>query len=164
MAEVVIRRATPADADDFVETMWSVGGEGWIATEPPFDRVERADRFREFCADDTKANLVAEIDGVAIGNLGLHPSGDGLLGLGMTIREGFRGQGIGSALMEATLEWARSTEAHKIELQVWPDNERAIALYEKFGFEREGYLRSHYRRKDGSLRDAVVMGLLLNSE
>ena len=37
----------------------------------------------------------------------------------------------------------------------------ALALYRKFGFEQEGYLRSHYRRANGELWDAVVMGLLL---
>ena len=47
-------------------------------------------------------------------------------------------------------------------LQVWPHNEPAIWLYEKFGFEREGYRRAHYRRKTGDIWDVVEMGLLLN--
>ena len=44
----------------------------------------------------------------------------------------------------------------KLELHVFPHNAPAIALYEKFGFVREGYRRSHYRRGDG-LVDAVLM-------
>ena len=45
---------------------------------------------------------------------------------------------------------------HKLELHVFPHNEPAIALYEKFGFAREGYRRSHYRRA-GELVDAILM-------
>lgn len=46
-------------------------------------------------------------------------------------------------------------------LEVWPDNERAIALYEAYGFEREGLRRDHYRRRDGTLRSSVLMARLL---
>jgi RimJ/RimL family protein N-acetyltransferase len=51
---------------------------------------------------------------------------------------------------------------HKIALQVWPHNEAALALYRSSGFEQEGYLRQHYRRKNGELWDAVVMGRLVH--
>src|SRR5439155_279731 len=73
-----------------------------------------------------------------------------------------RGQGIGSALMAAAIEWARTAGAHKLSLQVWPHNEAARALYRKFGFEEEGLLRRQYRRRNGELWDAIVMGLLLD--
>jgi RimJ/RimL family protein N-acetyltransferase len=48
-----------------------------------------------------------------------------------------------------------------VSLQVWPHNQPARALYRKLGFEDEGVLRGHYPRRDGTLWDAVVMGLLL---
>ena len=63
----------------------------------------------------------------------------------------------------ALLEHARASGAHKIELEVWPDNEPAIALYASAGFVREGHRRDHYRRRDGSLRSSVLMGLLLRN-
>jgi RimJ/RimL family protein N-acetyltransferase len=44
----------------------------------------------------------------------------------------------------------------KLELHVFPYNEPAIALYESFGFVKEGYRRGHYRR-GGELVDAVLM-------
>ena len=59
------------------------------------------------------------------------------------------------------IDHARSVGAHKVELEVWPDNVRAIGLYESAGFEVEGLKRNHYRRRDGSLRSALVMGLLV---
>jgi RimJ/RimL family protein N-acetyltransferase len=63
--------------------------------------------------------------------------------------------------MEAALEHTRGMGCHKIELEVWPGNERAIALYEKSGFEVEGLRRDHYRRRDGSLRSSLLMALLM---
>jgi RimJ/RimL family protein N-acetyltransferase len=69
---------------------------------------------------------------------------------------------VGSALLSAAIAWAREAGAHKVALQVWPHNEAAIALYRKFGFEQEGRLRRHYRRRNGELWDAVVMGLCLS--
>ena len=44
----------------------------------------------------------------------------------------------------------------KLELHVFPHNTPAIALYERFGFVREGYRRGHYRRGD-ELVDAILM-------
>ena len=46
----------------------------------------------------------------------------------------------------------------KLELHVFPWNEPAIQLYERFGFEQEGYRKAHYRRSgdDGDV-DAILM-------
>jgi putative acetyltransferase len=49
---------------------------------------------------------------------------------------------------------------HKVELEVFPDNGPALALYRSLGFEQEGVRRDHYRRRDGSLRSAVIMARL----
>lgn len=91
-------------------------------------------------------------------------AGYGVADLGMLVADGWRGRGVGSALLVAGIDWARQAGAHKVALQVWPHNQAAIALYEKFGFGREGLLRRHYRRRNGELWDAVVMGLLLDPD
>src|SRR6266540_1152370 len=96
-----------------------------------------------------------------IGQLGMDLAGYGVADLGMLVSEGWRGRGVGSALLRAGIEWARGAGAHKVALQVWPHNAAALALYEKFGFQREGLLRGHYRRRNGELWDAIVMGLPL---
>ena len=62
------------------------------------------------------------------------------------------------ALLDAALEHAGNTGAHKISLEVWTDNARAIALYAGAGFEVEGLRRDHYRRQDGRLRSTLLMG------
>ena len=64
--------------------------------------------------------------------------------LGLMVAESHRRRGIGRALLEQAVAWARDAEVRKLELHVFPWNEPAIALYETFGFEREGLRRDHY--------------------
>ena len=51
----------------------------------------------------------------------------------------------------------------KLELHVFPWNEPAIALYEAFGFRREGYRQRHYRREGRDI-DAILMAFDLGPE
>ncbi len=69
-------------------------------------------------------------------------------------------RGSGRALLQAAVEWARGSGVRKLELHVFPWNEPAMRLYEKFGFEREGYRKAHYRR-DGEDVDAILMALIV---
>lgn len=61
--------------------------------------------------------------------------------LGMGILPAYRGKGLGRRLIEATLKAAREAGFARVELNVYEDNSRAITLYEKVGFEREGIAR-----------------------
>ena len=67
---------------------------------------------------------------------------------------------MGGALLDAAVAWAWEVEVRKLELHVFPWNEAAIALYEWFGFVREGYRRAHYRRADG-YADVILMAYAL---
>ena len=157
--QVTVRRATAADADTVVAMLVEVAGEGrWIATEAPVDVEQRRRRLVEDIEREDAIVLVAEAGGQPVGELGLHLARYGVADLGMAVAAGWRGRGIGSALLAEAIDQARAAGAHKIALQVWPHNAAAIALYERFGFQREGYLRRHYRRRSGELWDAVVMG------
>ena len=140
-----------------------VAGEGrWIGTEAPVDLERRRRRMVEDVVSDHVVVLVAEADGELVGQLGLQLARYGVADLGMLVAAGWRGRGVGTALLAEAIDRARKAGAHKIALQVWPHNTAAIALYERFGFQREGYLRRHYRRRSGELWDAVVMGLPLD--
>jgi putative acetyltransferase len=158
------RRATPQDADGFAAVVASVAAEGrWIATEPPVDVAAFGARVRATVENGIDALWVLEDRGELVGTLGLHATpASGVMALGMCIVEHARGRGGGRALMEAAIGYARARPLHKLELETWPDNARAIALYESFGFELEGTRRRHYRRRDGTLRSSLLMGLLLD--
>ena len=157
-----MRPARVGDLDRLVDLYEAVASEGrWIAGEAPVDRDARRTRFELAIERGDAAVLVAEEDGRLVGSLGIEVQAYGVAELGMMVAADRRGQGVGSALLEAAIEWARAAGAHKVSLQFWPHNEAAGALYRKFGFEDEGVLRRHYRRRNGELWDAVVMGLLL---
>jgi len=161
--QVTVRRATAADADAVVAMLVEVAGEGrWIATEAPVDVEQRRRRLVEDIEREDAIVLVAEAGGEPVGELGLHLARYGVADLGMAVAAGWRGRGVGSALLAEAIDQARTAGAHKVALQVWPHNAAAIALYERFGFQREGYLTRHYRRRSGELWDAVVMGLPLD--
>jgi RimJ/RimL family protein N-acetyltransferase len=104
---------------------------------------------------------VAESDDGLIGELSALGRAGYAANIGMSVAKEWRGRGVGTALMQACVDWARASNVHKLGLHVWPHSEAALRLYERFGFEREGVLRSHYRRQNGELWDAIVMGLLL---
>jgi L-phenylalanine/L-methionine N-acetyltransferase len=63
-------------------------------------------------------------------------------GLGISIAPDWQGKGVGKALMTAMMDWADNwANVLRIELEVFPDNVRAIALYTQFGFVQEGQKR-----------------------
>jgi ribosomal protein S18 acetylase RimI-like enzyme len=160
---ITVREATLADVDAVVAILVEVAGEGrWIGTEAPVDVERRRRRMIEDVEGDHAIVLVAEAGGTPVGQLGLHLAPYGVADLGMAVAAGWRGRGVGAALLAEAVERAGEAGAHKIALQVWPHNAAALALYERFGFRREGYLTRHYRRRSGELWDAVIMGLPLD--
>lgn len=144
--------------------MEAVVDEGrWLATEPGASAGELADRFRGAVETEGHFLFVLEADGELVGALGMHPTAAaGVLTLGMWILPEWRGHGGGRKLVEAALA-ARPAGVHKIELEVFPENEAAVRLYRATGFEQEGLRRDHYRRRDGSLRSSLLMARLFDA-
>lgn len=162
MTAFQVRRARPEDADAILQLFEAVAAERqFILTEPPIDREIRRQRFLDGLQSDEARRFVAEADGEIIGDLAVFRSGTGPATIGMGVAAPWRGQGVGTALMQACVGWAREEGVHKLSLEVFPWNDAAIALYRKFGFVEEGRLRKQYRRQSGELWDVVVMGLVL---
>jgi putative acetyltransferase len=115
--------------------------------------------------DDTQIGLVATVAGEVVGNIGLtrftRPRRAHVGEIGMAVRDDWQGNGVGSALLEAALDLADNwLGMRRIELHVHADNERAIALYRKFGFELEGTHRA-YAIRDGVYVDSLSMARLI---
>jgi RimJ/RimL family protein N-acetyltransferase len=127
----------------------------WIGGEPPVDVEKRASSFA------LDGGFVAEEDGEPVGLIFVLRSHHGFGEIGMLVARDRRGRGVGTALMEAAIAWAREQGLHKLSLDVFAHNEAAIALYRKLGFVEEGRRVKHYRRASGELWDAIEMGLLL---
>ena len=159
-----VRAAKLEDCAALARGMRAVVEEGsWLATEgsTPVEDIEQ--RFRAAVEWEGHVLLALEEEGDLVGALGMHPTqADGVLSLGMWILPPWRGRGGGRMLVEAALA-ARPRHVHKIELEVFPENEAALALYRSSGFEQEGLRRDHYRREDGSLRSTLLMARLFEA-
>jgi ribosomal protein S18 acetylase RimI-like enzyme len=81
--------------------------------------------------------------------------------VGMGLLPAYRGRGLGGRLLQACLDKARARGLTRITLQVRADNERAIALYRRLGFEIEAQLLRGMRF-DGVYYDALQMRLLFD--
>jgi RimJ/RimL family protein N-acetyltransferase len=159
-----LRPAVPGDFDAYMDAFESVAAEGrWMGTEAPIDRAGRRAGFDRAVTGDDAVVFVADAGGEIVGAVYAGLSG-GVADLGMFVVAGHRGGGVGRALLEAVIDWARVAGAHKVSLAAWPTNHPAIGLYARYGFRVEGTRRRHYRRRSGALWDSVVMGLVLDEE
>jgi RimJ/RimL family protein N-acetyltransferase len=168
MGDVRLRTATLDDFDAWFALRDAVAREGiYIGAEAPLDRdAHRAIYASWLATDDSTVFLaVCDADGeeVLVGSLGAQHA-HGVVHLGMWVAADHRRRGIGRALLDACVAWARAQGAHKVALEAWPHNGAAIALYERAGFVHEGRLRRQWRRRDGSLWDAVAMALVLDED
>lgn len=163
----LIRVARPEDAATLVALGAAVGREpeAWLLNTDGWRSVGEERRYlRALKGHPDAAVFVADDDGVIVGRLSVardpHTASRHVADLGLMIAASHRRRGIGRALLEQAVAWARDTGVRKLELHVFPWNEPALKLYEQFGFEREGLRKEHYRR-GGEYVDAVLMALRL---
>ncbi|MCA1690134.1 MAG: GNAT family N-acetyltransferase [Actinobacteria bacterium] len=123
-----VRLATLEDAELLAAAMARVAEEAdWLATQAPVDLPAAELRFETAAVSPAHSLWVLEDAGRVVGCLGLHPThATGVATLGMFVLGSARGRGGGRALVEAALAHARAAELHKVELEVWPENARAI--------------------------------------
>jgi len=158
MAQFTVRPAAAGDARAMAELFAAVAAERTgIATEPPVDIDERTALFARTAAE----SVVAVGGDQIIGMLHLEVSRHGFGEIGMLVDRDWRGCGVGWALVQAAISWARVRGLHKLCLEVFAHNTAAIALYRKSGFVEEGRRTRQYRRENGELWDSIVMGLAL---
>ena len=158
-----VRSATSEDATELGRGLKIVVDEKrWLAIQPPVTDAEMAEGIRARLDEGQKLFALEDDEGggALVGLINLRPTRiEGVWSIGMWILAELRGKGGGRQLVDAAIE-ARPRDVHKIELEVWPENESAIRLYERAGFEREGLRRDHYRRRDGRLHSSLIMARL----
>ncbi len=113
--------------------------------------------------EDGRYKLVAVEDGTVVGfsELITHPDAPRHSHAGdiniIVSRADMQGRGVGQALMQHMVTLADDwLGLVRLGLVVWANNQRAIRLYEQFGFESEGVMRSYALWK-GQYIDAVAM-------
>jgi len=157
-----LRPGRPTDGRSLARLFAEVRSEGrWLITTPgAVSEPSEAFWISEMIRADEHLVLVAESDGEVVGNVlvsvdrGVATEHLGVLSI--TISEDWRDVGIGTELIAAAQRWSGERGLRKISLGVFPDNERAIAVYERAGFVREGLRRMQYRSGE-AFRDEVLM-------
>ena len=80
--------------------------------------------------------------------------------IAICVHEEWQGKGVGAILMRAIIDLADNwLNLTRLELEVFADNDAAIHLYERFGFELEGTMREHAFR-DGQYVASKIMARL----
>ena len=158
-----VRHVTPGDVDAIVQ-IFAGPKAVWGTLQLPFPSTELW-RKRLTELQPGLVALVACADAEPIGMLGLHTEMDHprrrhAAHLGMAVRDDWQGRGAGTALVRAALDLADHwLNLARLELHVYTDNNHAIRLYKRFGFEVEGTLRQ-YAFRDGRFVDAYLMSRL----
>ena len=141
-------------------------GVGNVITQEEFDKDKSAWEQKLYNWIDKPQGLwiVAESHGQILGEakLKVFPikrlSHSGIFSIG--VHPDFQSQGIGTALTLSTIEWAEKQGLTRIELYVLNNNPKALGLYQKCGFIKEGIRKNFLRMEDGSYVDDQIMAWL----
>ncbi|NLM05828.1 MAG: GNAT family N-acetyltransferase [Tissierellia bacterium] len=169
MNNIIIEEARVEDAQKLLDYMKIIGGETDNVTygkEGIGLSLEQEENFIRTNRESTTDILLLVKDGdeiVGTGNF-TAPKRERLKhrgGIGMTIKKSHWGQGLGSKLLKCLIDFAKNeAKAEIIALEVRTDNERAIRLYEKFGFKIVGRITG-LMKIDGKFIDCHMMELIL---
>lgn len=163
---ITIRRSQVSDAAAIAALMNDPQVFGGLLQMPfPSEELWRQRLTEGASPGKADLSLVALLDGAVAGGAGLHADGTALrrrhaMSLGIWVAADAQGRGVGKALMTALLDYADNwAQVLRTELTVYCDNERAIGLYKRFGFEIEGTMRA-YALRNGQYVDVHPMARL----
>ncbi|HET9322955.1 MAG TPA: GNAT family protein [Gaiellaceae bacterium] len=159
-----LRRATQEDADFLLELMTHDEVDPYMAVVRPRDRAGLVVEIERSQAEPEEfGRFVVEVDGEPAGALGFEVANrrSRIANLGgLAIHPDFRGRRLAD---EAARLFQRhllhDLGFHRLQLEIYGFNERAIAHAERAGFVREGVRRKAYRRH-GDWVDGVLFGLV----
>jgi len=157
---ITIRRVEPTDYEA-LQRVYSGPRVIWGTSQLPYPSVEM---WRKRLAEPPEGifGIVACIDDQVVGHLNIHtspnrPRRQHVGAIGMVVQDDFQGQGVVTALMQASIDLADNLlNLRRIELEVYVDNEPAVRLYTRAGFVVEGTLHQYVYR-DGQYVDVYTM-------
>ena len=166
---ITYREAEPSDAGKFLEYSKIVGSETdnltFGAEGLSLTISQEADFIRKFAGNPGSIMIVAFDEGELIGTGAVSvvsgkPRFAHRREIAISVRKDYWGKGIGTGIMNVLMDFARKSGAEVLELEVRSDNEAAISLYKKFGFEKIG-TKEKFFKINGEFFAADYMNLYL---
>ena len=168
MSDFIIERTRPEDAAAMLEYLKIIGGEtdnlNMGADGIPISPEKEEAYIRSMVGSSDNAMFTAKIGGeiVGVANVSRFTRRTSHRGsIGVSVRRCAWRRGIGAALLEALIVFARENGFEQLELEVRCDNERAIRLYERFGFRKTGTMPA-FLKVDGRDYDCDFMVLRID--
>ncbi|MEF2965329.1 GNAT family N-acetyltransferase [Paenibacillus sp. M1] len=167
-----IRTAVPEDAAKILaHTRAVISTESYLLTVPEeFDMTAEQERewIESMLNHENSLILVAEEGERLVGTLDFHSGQKQRTAhtgsFGMSVRGDYQAGGIGRALLQALIDWAKKRSGiEKINLEVFANNTKAIELYRKTGFTQESLMRKQIKLQDGNYEDVIGMSLFLDT-
>jgi L-phenylalanine/L-methionine N-acetyltransferase len=133
------------------------------STRRPFESSEELELWFDHVQCVNKYEVVGILDEKAVAFGGLYVLGDDLSHSGwlmLGVRQELQGRGVGSDLLQILITTGKvAAGLRRLQLTVFADNETALRLYQRHGFEIEGRHRRFVRRGEDFL-DAFTMARL----
>lgn len=168
---LVVSYPSVDDAEKIVDYCNVIGGESDFLTfgknQCPFSAADEAKLIGQWRETALNLMLKGEINNRLVSILTLtrsnRPRTIHRANLGLTVLKSSWGQNIGTLMMESMVKWIKlySNDIKKIDLEVQENNDRAIRLYEKFGFKREG-VREYSNFVNGKFFSNIIMGIIFD--
>lgn len=168
---VLLRSLSPQDAQEMIRVCKKAAGETDFMMRYADEWTITPDKQRQVLADTEHAPralmLGAFIGGALVGAGNFRPSHPAdrarhRAEMGLSILKSHWHMGVGSAMLQAMIDAARSTPLEQLELSVAAGNARAKALYDRFGFAEYGRLPRGMKYRDGRYDDLILMMLELH--
>ena len=167
---VMLKLPDETDSKEIIEFYKQVGKEttylGYSDGEYKVSEEQQSAMIKEINASGNSIMILAIIN-LKIAGIGTISSNNKRIKnkhigvLGIVISAEYCNAGLGTIMLDYLIEWCKNNrETAKISLTVRKDNQRAVALYEKFGFETEGILKKE-TFIDGKYYDSIVMALMI---
>jgi RimJ/RimL family protein N-acetyltransferase len=167
---LIYREVIFDDAENLLELNNKLDLESEFRAYEPGERKDSVESYSKYLSEmiesDNSTIIVADIDDRLVGLVeatgGSYNRNKHSAHLVIAVLKEFWGKGIGKNLMGKCIEWAEANEIHRLDLSVFTYNTKAIELYEKMGFEKEG-IKKHSFKVNANFVDEYMMARLIES-
>lgn len=169
--KLIVRNPESGDEQGLINLMKIVDSETkFLGREPGefnFTLEQERDFIKDSMYNENRHFLIGEIDGKIIANcsVGIISNSKRYLhraSMGITVCKDYWNKGIGKTLMQECIKWCKEKGIEQLELEVVTENNRAISMYQNFGFQIYGTKKHALKYGDATYADEYYMILFIN--